>query len=65
MTSTDLHSVPVDDGAMGPRSQRPRRRQFTAEYKLAIVAEYDALAEPGAKGALLRREALYSSHVVE
>ena len=33
------------------------------EYKLAIVAEYDA-AEPGAKGAILRREGLYSSHVV-
>jgi transposase len=29
-----------------------------------MVAEYDA-AEPGAKGALLRREGLYSSHVVE
>jgi transposase-like protein len=65
MTSTDLHPVPVDDGGMSPRSQRPRRRRFTAEYKLAIVAEYDALAEPGAKGALLRREGLYSSHVVE
>jgi transposase len=65
MTDADLHAVPVDDGAMGPRSQRPRRRRFTAEYKLAIVAEYDALAEPGAKGALLRREGLYSSHVVE
>lgn len=66
MTSTDLHPVPVDDGGMGgPRSQRPRRRRFTAEYKLAIVAEYDALTEPGAKGALLRREGLYSSHVVE
>lgn len=66
MTSTDLHPVvPVDDGAVGPRSQRPRRRRFSAEYKRAIVAEYDALAEPGAKGALLRREGLYSSHVVE
>jgi transposase-like protein len=65
MTSTDLHAVPVDDGGMSPRAQRPRRRRFTAEYKLAIVAEYDSLVEPGAKGALLRREGLYSSHVVE
>jgi len=29
------------------------------------VAEYDALTEPGARGALLRREGLYSSHIVE
>lgn len=65
MTSTDLHEVPVDDGGMGPRADRPRRRQFTAEYKAAIVAEYEALTEPGARGALLRREGLYSSHVVE
>jgi transposase len=38
---------------------------FTAEYKAAILAEYDALAEPGARGALLRREGLYSSHLTE
>jgi len=37
---------------------------FTAEYKLKVLAEYDA-AEPGVKGALLRREGLYSSHLVE
>lgn len=40
---------------------RPRRRVFSAEYKLAMVEEYDRLTEPGAKGALLRREGLYSS----
>lgn len=50
---------------MTPRSERPRRRAFTAEYKLAILAEYDGLDELGAKGALLRREGLYSSHLVE
>lgn len=58
-----------DDGAVdhpsSPRAGRPRRRRFTAEYKLAVVEEYDRLTEPGAKGALLRREGLYSSHVVE
>ena len=32
---------------------------------LAILAEYDQLTEPGARGALLRREGLYSSHLVE
>jgi transposase-like protein len=64
MTTADLHAVAVDDGTVSPRADRPRRRTFTAEYKLAILAEYEA-AEPGAKGALLRREGLYSSHLVE
>jgi len=44
---------------------KPRRRTFSAEYKLRIVAEYDACAGDGDKGALLRREGLYSSHIVE
>jgi transposase len=42
-----------------------KRRAFTAEYKLAILAEADAAAaQPGGIGALLRREGLYSSHLV-
>jgi transposase len=42
-----------------------RRRTFTAEYKLRILAEADAAAaQPGTIGALLRREGLYSSHLV-
>jgi transposase-like protein len=41
-----------------------KRRAFTAEYKLGILAEADAAtAQPGAIGALLRREGLYSSHL--
>lgn len=43
---------------------RPRRRVFSAEYKLQILAEYDAAPE-GVKGSVLRREGLYSSHVTE
>ncbi|KIE23163.1 transposase [Streptomyces sp. MUSC 125] len=43
---------------------RPKRRRFSAEYKLRIVAEYDA-APAGDKGAILRRERLYHSHVIE
>jgi transposase-like protein len=43
----------------------PKRRTFTAEYKLRILAEADAAAaHPGAIGALQRREGLYSSHLV-
>jgi transposase len=43
---------------------RPSRRVFSPEYKLAIVAEYEN-APNGEKGAILRREGLYSSHVIE
>jgi len=43
---------------------RPSRRVFSAEYKLAVVAEYEQ-APNGEKGAILRREGLYSSHVIE
>jgi transposase len=59
--------VDAQDGVMGnhDRTAKPKRRRFSAEYKLAILDEYASLTDPGAKGALLRREGLYSSHLVE
>ena len=44
---------------------RPRRRRFSAEYKLRIVREVDACTRSGEVGALLRREGLYSSLLTE
>lgn len=44
-------------------SATPRRRRFTAEYRLRILKEADACKKPGDPGALLRREGLYSSHL--
>lgn len=45
---------------------RPRRRSFTAEYKARILDEYDALSVgTSERGALLRREGLYTSHIAE
>ncbi|MEO8696524.1 MAG: IS3 family transposase, partial [Acidimicrobiales bacterium] len=45
---------------------RARRRSFTAEYKARVLAEYDALpVHSGERGALVRREGLYSSHIAE
>ena len=44
--------------------ERARRRTFTAKYKAEILAAYDA-APDWEKGALLRREGLYSSHIVQ
>ena len=60
----------VDPGAMSspPDPEVPekaKRRRFSAEYKLAILREVDACTEPGQIGALLRRERLYSSHLVD
>ena len=66
MTSSDLQDTPAGRraaGADGPRSSQPRRRTFTAAYKMAIIEKYDAATEPGAKGALLRGEGLYDSHI--
>ena len=43
---------------------KPSRRRFTLEYKRRIVREADGCKTPGAVGSLLRREGLYSSHLV-
>ena len=42
---------------------KPTRRRFTLEYKRKLVREADGCRTPGAVGALLRREGLYSSHL--
>lgn len=44
---------------------RPKRRHFGHDYKQRIVEEAAACTEPGQIGALLRREGLYSSHLVD
>jgi transposase-like protein len=54
----------VPERATSP--DRPKRRTFTAEYKLRVVREADAALASGVEGAvgeLLRREGLYSSHL--
>src|SRR5450631_4609657 len=73
MTVLDRALVTGDAGRVtGERQERPdpevperaRRRTFTAAYKQEILAAYDA-AGPGEKGAMLRREGLYSSLITE
>jgi transposase len=39
------------------------RRRFTLDYKRKAVREADRCKTPGAVGAMLRREGLYSSHL--
>jgi transposase len=67
VTSSDDRPVQagsVPQAAAPDPAARPSRRRFSREYKLAIVAEYEQ-APNGQKGAILRREALYSSHIIE
>jgi transposase-like protein len=67
MTIADVSSS-REDGQVssssggGPRAGRPKRRAFTAAYKRKIVEEYDRLSS-GERGAMLRREGLYHSHI--
>ena len=66
-TATSDAGAPASAGraaSEAPRAGRLARRSFTIEYKRKIVAEYDA-APTGSKGAVLRRERLYDSHVTE
>jgi len=60
VSSAEIGFVPQETEV----SSKARRRQFTAEYKRKVLAEADACEKPGEIGALLRREGLYSSHLV-
>lgn len=63
--STGAHDGPMPAERDPEVTEKAKRRRFTAKYKLAIVEEYDQTSEPGAKGALLRREGLYSSNIID
>ena len=63
LTMERAHDAAMDDDPTLP--ERPARRTFSAEYKLAILTEYEAAGGDGAKGAILRREGLYTSHISE
>jgi transposase-like protein len=56
--------VPAAAAATPELSDRPRRRTFTVQEKLRVLAEIDGVA-PGGIGAILRREGLYSSTLSE
>jgi transposase len=66
-SETDRSAAPGASRAATPHPEVPadaKRRYFSAEYKLRILAEADEAKNlPGGVGALLRREGLYSSHL--
>ena len=58
---------PAPTLSMAPDPEVPARRarrRFTTAYKLEILRKADACTQLGQLGALLRKEGLYSSHVV-
>ncbi len=61
----DVHPWPMDKIPDPEVPERPTRRHFSEPYKAAILRELDQATEPGAKGAIMRREGLYSSSIVE
>lgn len=61
----NAHTGVMADDDIDP-AERPRRRSFTAGYKAEILAEYDSWPKGSEeRGAILRREGLYSSHIAE
>jgi len=57
-------AVRVEDVPDPQVSERARRRSYSAKYKAEVLAEYDAADRDG-RGALMRREGLYSSLISE
>lgn len=55
-----------NEGAALPSPHvKPKRRTFTAQYKLDVLRQADQASEPGHIALLLRREGLYSSHLTQ
>src|SRR5215211_6756246 len=55
---------PVNEPAEPEVAERATRRTYSAQYKLRILDEYERRDRDG-KGALLRREGLYTSLICE
>ena len=60
MSQTVSPTPTLPDPEVRPKA---KHRQFTAEYKKRILDEADACTTPTQRGALIRREGLYSSHL--
>lgn len=58
--SSQNKRVPSPDPEVNTKKSR---RRFSKDYKLKILKEIDEATQPGQKGAILRREGLYSSNI--
>jgi transposase len=57
---TESQKATVPEVEVDPKAHR---RQFSAGYKLDVLKRAEACKAPGALGAMLRAEGLYSSHL--
>jgi transposase-like protein len=60
MSQIGTSTTALSDPEVRPKA---KRRTFTAEYKRRILDEADACTTSTQRGALIRREGLYSSHL--
>jgi transposase-like protein len=60
MSQIGTPTTALPDPEVRPKA---KRRTFTAEYKKRILDEADTCTTPTQRGALIRREGLYSSHL--
>jgi|TARA_B110000037_G_scaffold214626_1_gene270797 transposase len=58
-------TVPAPAQATSELTAIPKRRSFTAKYKLRILQETDQATDTGGVSAILRREGLYSSALTD
>jgi transposase-like protein len=66
--SPTIPSVRVVAAPIAPTAElttTPKRRSFTAKYKLRILDETDRAADTGGVSSILRREGLYSSALTD
>ena len=61
LTASAARVVATPLAASSEFTALPKRRSFTAKYKLQILAETDRALDTGGISAILRREGLYSS----
>lgn len=64
-TTAAARVVAAPVAATAEFTDAPKRRSFTAKYKLRILEETDRAADTGGVSAILRREGLYSSALTD
>jgi len=60
LTASAARDVAAPLAASSEFTALPKRRSFTAKYKLQVLAKTDRAVESGGISAILRREAMYS-----
>ena len=64
-SAAPIRVVAAPDVATAELTSTPKRRSFTAKYKLRILDEMDQASDTGGVSRILRREGLYSSALTD